>query len=129
MAQAYMRSGMWPSGGISPISYRLFSGAGPAFALATADMAALLFVVARSGCSVPQFMLRCNRNLFPGDSFHWPAKNRVCDDENRAKAVSSLGRMGNGRPRHHRRDREDTVVGVESIIIMLIVGAIAGWLA
>jgi len=74
-------------------------------------------------------MLRCNRNLFLGDSFQWPAKNRVCDDENRAKAVSSFRRMGNGRPRHHRRDREDTVVGVESIIIMLIVGAIAGWLA
>src|SRR5215472_11817518 len=49
IAQAYMRSGTWPSGGISPISYRLFNGTGPAFALATADMAALLFA-ARGKC-------------------------------------------------------------------------------
>src|SRR5262249_26170314 len=64
IAHAYIFSGTWPSGGISPSSYRLFSGAGGAFAAATDMPASSSQGSAENDCSVPQFMLQCNSNRF-----------------------------------------------------------------
>src|SRR5436305_8745898 len=70
IAQAYIVSGTWPSGGISPSSYRFLSGTGCDLGLAIADMPASLAQTrwrrddaraARDHCSLPESMLHCNR--------------------------------------------------------------------
>jgi uncharacterized membrane protein YeaQ/YmgE (transglycosylase-associated protein family) len=71
-------------------------------------------------------MLQCNRNTWWRTELLQAPWNEKADDRSWFHAISSADAARSGR---RRRTGSGAMIGIDSIIIMIIVGAIAGWLA